>query len=119
MTPFLSDKATWVTPTPKIRSLDEKSCLVKNADGSEKSVKLSVDDADPQSTNKGKCCVRAWQTMLGNIEWTNSDSVPPTEQLYQQQDFLNETAMDSFRLNDEAPQYGELLLVIPKTEELS
>ena len=109
MNPPLSDQSTWFEPTAKLRALDDKSVRIKEADG-EWVAKLAVDDADPQDVNAGKCSVRAWQTSIDNVKWTNAGGVTPTSLTHYHQKFLNEDAVKSLRENNGDPEFITLIL---------
>ena len=109
--PRLSDQPTWFEPTDEIRALDDKSVLIIDRNH-QTPAKLRVESADPQSTNAGKCAIKAQQAMIGNsIEWTDAGTTPPpVEQINVWEKFLNKAAINSLRENDEGPQFGELML---------
>lgn len=109
MNPQLSDQPTWFEPTAKIRTLDDRSVRIKEAN-SEWVAKLAVDDADPQDVNAGKCLVRAWETSVDNVKWTNAGGATPTNLAHYHQKFLNEDAVKSLRKDDEDPEFVELIL---------
>jgi hypothetical protein len=109
MNPQLSDQPTWFEPTAQIRALDDKSVRIKEAN-CEWVAKLAVDDAGPQDVNAGKCSVRAWETSIDNVKWTNAGRATPASLTHYHQEFLNEDAVKSLRENNENPEFIKLML---------
>ena len=118
MSSYLSTTPVFLTPTPEIRALNEKSILIIVPSGGETPAKLRVADADPNSPDAGKCSVAAWQASMDDVEWADAGlgKPPPTTQTHIWQRFLTADAVKLIRPNEKDPTY-ELLLRLP-TEEV-
>jgi hypothetical protein len=114
---YLSLRPVFLTPSPEIRELDDKSILITVPSGSATPAEIDVSDADPQSLDAGKCSVAAWQASVDDVEWADvgSGQPIPTSQSHEWRRFLTADAVKLIRVSKDDPTY-HLLLELP-TEE--
>jgi hypothetical protein len=111
---LLNERAAWMTPTPEIQALHDRSLLVEQ-DGDNKTPGfLRVSSADPAGADAGKCSVLFWQTWVeGDNTWANASEPIPTGQSRSWQRYLSPDAVKLIEKNPDGPQFGELRLVLP------
>ena len=115
---YLSDEPIWLLPTPEQLAFGGKKLVVVEGK-SETVVNLRFSEADPAGVHAGKSSVTVWEPWSDAVSWMDAPFIqpPPAAKLHHRPQFLSQEALDSIRRNDDGPQYGELLLVIPSEAE--
>ena len=72
---YLSQEVVWLTPTDEIRGLDDKDVWIKHGE-SEWPAHFRVGGADPQSRERGKVYVMAWQVPVPDLEFEPVEMMP-------------------------------------------
>lgn len=114
MAALLNEQPVWMTPTPEIQALHERSLLLEQDDNSKTPGSLRVSSADRAGPDAGKCSILFWQTWIeGDNTWANSSEPMPTGQSRSWQRYLSPEAVKLIEKNPDGPQFGELRLVLP------
>jgi hypothetical protein len=120
---LFADERVWITPTEKIRTLDKKVALFIKGQ-SQWEMNLKIENADPNSPERGKVAVIAWQSAISHLDepWDKIEIFPtkaPTHaESHLLQRFPTQAALDSMRSrSSETPEYIDFELVIPDTPE--
>jgi len=118
MPTYLSPTLLFITPTPQIRALDDKSIVITVPSGGQTPAKLRVTNADPDGPHAGRCSVAVWQTSVGELEWVDvgSGRPPSAGQIHEWERYLTPEALNLIQPNEQEPSYGELLLALPMEE---
>jgi hypothetical protein len=100
---YLSDKPVWVTPTPEIRALDNKSLLIIQGDNLSE-VELTIEGSPASSVEGGKVSVVGWNVMVSDEPWKEVTLIPKkaakiSDAHYWQQ-YVTQDALDSIRLHN-------------------
>src|SRR5438045_3967426 len=77
MSKYLSQQKVWLTATDKLRSLDDKDVLFVQGT-SQWEAHFRVDSADPNSPERGKIAVMAWQVVVSGADepWEEVQMIP-------------------------------------------
>jgi hypothetical protein len=123
MSKYFSDKPIWFERTEKIDSLDGKELLLIRGENME-TRNLRVECAEPNSAQRGKVCVVAWNVIVSDVEFVRVEIAPTKAPKYVEtglyERFLTQDALDSIRPHN-ARLLGnvEIELVIEDDEESS
>jgi len=122
----LSAQAVWFGPTDKVRALDDQEILFVQG-ASRWEAHLRVEDAPPNSPERGKIAVIAWQAVIPDLEngWQEGVQIAPTKaakylESHPWQRFLTQDGLDLIRpRSSEWPEHIKLELVLPNEPESS
>jgi len=97
---YFSDQAIWFETSGIIGDLNDKELLLIKADSSE-TTHLRIETAAPNSPQRRKVCVAAWNAIVSDEPWEEptmmSVKVPQFEEIHYSRRFLTEKAVSSIR----------------------
>ena len=122
---YFSDERIWFEPARKIGALNDKLLLIIKGENLELT-QLRVESAPPNSSERGKVCVVAWDSIPPNEPWKNAKIMPAKAAKYadtnknRRQRFLTRDAVDSIRSHtSQSLGNVQLELVLTDDEESS
>ena len=100
MNNYFSDERIWFEPTAAIAALDDKELLIVKGENVD-ITQLQVETASPNSPERGKVCVVAWNVVVPNEPWEDVELIPTKPPKYFEtgywQRFLTRDAVNSIR----------------------
>jgi hypothetical protein len=120
MSKYFFDKPIWFERTAKIDALNGKELLLIKRDNTE-TTNLRIESGEPNSPQRGKVCIVAWNITVSNEPWEKIEMIPKAAKYVetgQYERFLTQDALDSIRPHN-ARLLGnvEIELVIEDDEE--
>jgi hypothetical protein len=101
MSKYFSDKPIWFERTERIGALHDKELLLIKGDEPNGTVRLRVETGEPNSPQRGKVRIVAWNTIISAEPFENVEIMPTKAQKYAEtghyEQFLTQDALDSIR----------------------